>query len=78
MYTKEELKNLHLYDFGIYLELEPDDEEKAQLEQNIQVALQSGQIYLEDAIEDALDGVDVDFPYIKPVGCSIKWNKKFA
>ena len=47
----EELKNLHLYDFGIYLELEPDDEEKAQLEQNIQVALQSGQIYLEDAID---------------------------
>ena len=35
-------------------------------------------VYLEDAIEDALDGVDVDFPYIKPVGCSIKWNKKFA
>jgi hypothetical protein len=47
----EELKNLHLYDFGIYLELEPDDEEKAMLEQNIQVALQSGQIYLEDAID---------------------------
>ena len=47
----EELKNLHLYDFGIYLDLEPDDEEKAMLEQNIQVALQSGQIYLEDAID---------------------------
>jgi len=47
----EELKNLHLYDFGIYMELEPDDEEKAKLEQNIQVALQSGQIYLEDAID---------------------------
>jgi len=47
----EELKNLHLYDFGIYLDLEPDDEEKAKLEQNIQVALQSGQIYLEDAID---------------------------
>ncbi len=47
----EELKNLHLYDFGIYLELEPDDEEKAKLEQNIQIALQSGQIYLEDAID---------------------------
>ena len=47
----EELKNLHLYDFGIYLELEPDDEEKAVLEQNIQVALQQNQIYLEDAID---------------------------
>jgi hypothetical protein len=47
----EELKNLHLYDFGIFLELEPEDEEKAMLEQNIQVALQSGQIFLEDAID---------------------------
>jgi hypothetical protein len=47
----EELKNLHLYDFGIYMELEPDDEEKAKLEQNIQAALQSGQIFLEDAID---------------------------
>ena len=49
--TLEEVKNLSLHDFGIYLELEPDDEEKAMLEQNIQVALQSGQIYLEDAID---------------------------
>jgi len=49
--TLEEIKNLSLHDFGIYLELEPDDEEKAMLEQNIQVALQSGQIYLEDAID---------------------------
>jgi len=49
--TLKEIENLHLYDFGIYLQLEPDDEEKAQLEQNIQVALQSGQIYLEDAID---------------------------
>ena len=40
--TLEEISNLNLHDFGIYLELEPDDEEKAQLEQNIQVALQSG------------------------------------
>jgi hypothetical protein len=47
----DELKNLHLYDFGIYLELEPEEEDKALLEQNIQVALQAGQIYLEDAID---------------------------
>ena len=47
----EELKNLHLYDFGIFLELEPEDEEKAMLEQNIQVALQQNQIFLEDAID---------------------------
>jgi len=32
--------------------------------------------YLEDAIEDALDGMDVDFPFIEPVGCSIKWKKE--
>jgi DNA polymerase III gamma/tau subunit len=49
--TLEEIKNLSLHDFGIYLELEPDDEERAMVEQNIQVALQSGQIYLEDAID---------------------------
>jgi len=40
-----------LHDFGIFLDLEPDEEEKAQLEQNIQVALQSGGIDLEDAID---------------------------
>jgi len=47
----EEIKDLHLYDFGLYLNLEPDDEEKAMLEQNIQMALQQNQIYLEDAID---------------------------
>tara|TARA_R110002012_G_scaffold44328_2_gene118975 strand:- start:2174 stop:4576 length:2403 start_codon:yes stop_codon:yes gene_type:complete len=47
----QEMKSLNLFEFGIYLELEPDEEEKAMLEQNIQVALQSGQIYLEDAID---------------------------
>jgi len=49
--TLREIKNLNLYDFGIYLELEPDEEEKAMLEQNIQVALQSGGIDLDDAID---------------------------
>ena len=49
--TLKELQNLNLHDFGIYLELEPDEEEQAQLEQNIQVALQSGGIDLEDAID---------------------------
>ena len=47
----EEMEKLHLYQFGIYLELEPDEEEKAQVEQNIQMALQQNQIYLEDAID---------------------------
>ena len=49
--TLEEIKNLNLHDFGIYLELEPDEEEIAQLEQNVQIALQSGGIDLEDAID---------------------------
>ena len=49
--TLNEIQNLNLHDFGIFLELEPDDEEKAQLEQNIQIALQSGGIDLEDAID---------------------------
>ena len=49
--TLEGLKTLNLHDFGIFLDLEPDEEEKAQLEQNIQVALSSGGIDLEDAIE---------------------------
>ena len=40
--TLKEIETLNLYDFGIFLELEPDDEEKAILEQNIQVALQTG------------------------------------
>ena len=49
--TLAEVSNLNLHDFGIFLDLEPDEEEKAQLEQNIQVALQSGGIDLEDAID---------------------------
>ena len=49
--TLEEIQKLHLYDFGIYLDLEPEEEEKAMLEQNIQMALQQNQIYLEDAID---------------------------
>ena len=49
--TLEEVINLNLHDFGIYLELEPDEEEQAQLEQNIQMAIQQGGIDLEDAID---------------------------
>ena len=49
--TLEELSQIHLYDFGIFLELEPDDEEKALLEQNIDRALQTQSIYLEDAVD---------------------------
>ena len=49
--TLDELSSVNIHDFGIFLQLEPDEEEKALLEQNIQVALQSGQIFLEDAID---------------------------
>ena len=49
--TLQEVNNLNLHDFGIFLELEPDEEEQAKLEENIQVALQSGGIDLEDAID---------------------------
>ena len=49
--TLSEMKNLHLYDFGIFLELAPDEEEKATLENNIQMALQQQNIELEDAID---------------------------
>jgi hypothetical protein len=49
--TLEEMANLHLHDFGIFLELAPDEEEKQRLENNIQVALQSQQINLDDAID---------------------------
>ena len=49
--TLEEMQNLHLYDFGIFIELMPDEEEKQQLENNIQMALQQGSIELEDAID---------------------------
>ena len=49
--TLEEMSNLHLYDFGIFLELTPDEEEKAMLEQNIQMALQQQLIELTDAID---------------------------
>ena len=49
--TLEELMNLQIHDFGIYIQLEPEEEEKALLEQNIQMALQTGAIQLSDAID---------------------------
>ena len=49
--TLQQVVDLNLYDFGIFLELEPDDEEQAKLEQNIQAALGQGGIDLEDAID---------------------------
>ena len=49
--TLFEIQNLNLHDFGIYLELEPDEEEKSKLEQNLQIALKSGGIDLDDIID---------------------------
>ena len=51
MATLSEMKNLQLHDFGIFLELAPDEEEKQLLENNIQMSLQKEQINLEDAID---------------------------
>ena len=49
--TLDELYTLHLHDFGIFLDLAPDEEEKQLLENNIQMAIQQQQINLEDAID---------------------------
>ena len=49
--TLEELTDLHLYDFGIFIELLPDEEEKAMLENNIQAAIAQQSIDLDDAID---------------------------
>ena len=49
--TLTEMSELHLYDFGIFIELTPDEEEKSLLENNIQVALGQQNIELEDAID---------------------------
>lgn len=47
----DEIKHLYLHDFGIFIDVAPDLEERAQLEANIQMALSKGDINLEDAID---------------------------
>jgi len=47
----KEINELYIYNFGIFIEVSPDEEERAQLEQNIQMALSKGDINLEDAID---------------------------
>jgi hypothetical protein len=49
--TLDQMSNLNAHEFGIFLELEPEEEEKQSLEQNIQIALQTGSIDLEDVID---------------------------
>lgn len=46
-----DINDLYIYDFGIFIELAPDEEQKQQLEQNIQMALSKSDINLEDAID---------------------------
>ena len=46
-----EIKDLYLHDFGIFIEVSPDEEQKERLEQNIQIALSRNDINLEDAID---------------------------
>ena len=47
----DDINELYLYDFGIFIEVSPDEEQKSMLEQNIQMALSKGDINLEDAID---------------------------
>ena len=47
----KELENVHLHDFGVFIELDPDEEEKQLVENNIQIALSKDQIHLEDVID---------------------------
>jgi hypothetical protein len=47
----EEILGVHLHDFGVFIEIEPDEEEKALLEQNIQQSIQSKVLDLDDAID---------------------------
>jgi len=49
--TLKEIENLNLHDFGIFLEMEPDDEEKAELQKNVNIALQTKEIDIEDVID---------------------------
>ena len=49
--TLSEMSELHLYDFGIFIELAPDEEQKILLENNIQAAIAQQGIDLEDAID---------------------------
>jgi hypothetical protein len=49
--TLEQIESLNLHEFGIFLDLEPEEEDKQALEQNIQIALKTGGIDLEDVID---------------------------
>jgi hypothetical protein len=46
-----DIRELYLHDFGIFIEVSPDEEQRQMLEANIQVSLQQQTIDLEDAID---------------------------
>jgi len=46
-----DIADLYIYDFGIFIEVAPDEEQRAQLEANVNMALSKGDINLEDAID---------------------------
>lgn len=47
----EYFKDMHLRDFAIYLEMSPDEEDKAKLEQDIQIEIKNGFLGVEDKID---------------------------
>jgi hypothetical protein len=47
----DDIRELYLHDFGIFIDVSPDEEQKQMLEANIQVSLQQQTIDLEDAID---------------------------
>ena len=64
--TLKEISKLHLHDFGIYLELEPDEEEKQLLENNIQASLSAKTIHLDDAAEvRSIKNINLANKYLK-------------
>ena len=46
--TLESIKNLHLYDFAIFLELELDEEQRAKLENDMSIAIEKGMMQVSD------------------------------
>lgn len=47
----DEIKNLHLHSFGIFLEIAPDEEERQRLLNDISLAIQRDQIHVDDKID---------------------------
>lgn len=48
---------------------------KGTIDDNWENETQVMMVYLEDAVEFCLDGLDIDYPEIPVVGCDIAWKK---